>query len=293
MGQVCSTIDPTNKKVIRTIYSQLSFNFTFSQWESIHNTGSILSKKEAIEEITKGQPFGCDLQRISSLPNEHRKCIFICCNTYEKAEYSLGVGPMNDTLAVADYMKKIGFQVFFILNPTSNEFLHYFKHFIGCTVEYLVVYYIGHGGFVNSSDDNNDKKSEALIFDENVVTDNILSEAIANSGKPESSTVCLINDCCHNGKIFDFRPGFFKETRMPSNIYSISSSRISQNSKLTSVGEKDQGIFTFFFFKLLIQDPNLTPISMEQKINQHLQKYDQKYICSTTSPEILNKIVFQ
>lgn len=297
MGQTCSTIDqvkdPTDK-IVQSPYLKLGYNFSFSKWEAAHNTGSIMTLQDEIEEVTKGQPFGCDLRRISSLPNEHRKCIFICCNTYTKPEYSLGVGPINDTLAIASFMRKIGFQIFFILNPTSNEFLHYFKHFIGCTKEYLVVYYVGHGGYLEKTNTDSEKvKNEAFIFDEDYVTDNILSEAIANSGKPESSTVCLISDCCHYGTIYDFKSGHFKEIRMPLNIYSISSSRNYQISKQSSVGDKDHGIFSFYFFRLLMQDPDLTPISMEQKINQYLSKYNQKYVFSATSPEILDKIFFQ
>lgn len=297
MGQTCSSIDHVNgttSKNVQSIYLKLGLNFSSSKWETVHNTGSILAQQEAIEEATKGQPIGCDLQRISSLPNEHRKCVLICCNTYNKPEYSLGVGPMNDTLAVTSFMRNIGFQVFFIHNPTPNEFLHYFKHFVGCTKEYLLVYYTGHGGSIENTN-NNEKndKAEVLIFDENFITDDILSEAIANSGKPESSTVCFLNDCCHNGSIFNFELGYFKGMRMPPKIFSISAIREPKSSTQTSVGQKDQGIFTFYFFKLLLIDNELTPLSIEPKINQYLEKYNQKYICTSTSPEILNQAVFQ
>lgn len=119
---------------------------------------------------------------------------------------------MNDALAVAGYMKQLGFELYFCHNPTSNDFKRYFLHFLNYSQEYLVVYYTGHGASVKDTNgDEDDGFDEALVFDDNFVIDD-LAEIITKSGKPESSKVCLFSDCCHSGTIYDLKEG----SEMPS-----------------------------------------------------------------------------
>lgn len=314
MGQACSSTDNNQtkkgvcsktdqykdqaktiaKKVFTSILSKLGLNFTPQEWDNAHNTGSIDTQQQAVEEVASDQPLGCDLKKMSTLPTDLRRCVFICCNTYTRPDYSLGVGPMNDALAVAGYFKQLGFDLYFAHNPTSEEFLRYFAHFLKNTKEYLVVYYTGHGGSIDDKNgDETDGKDEALVFDDNFVIDDTLAETIANSGKPDNSIVCLFNDCCHSGTIYDLKPGtLFNGKQMPPNIYSLSAARDSETAKQTSVGGKDQGIFTFYFLKLLSQEPGLTPLTMEPKINGYLKKFDQQFMCCSTTPDVLAKPCF-
>lgn len=308
MGQICSSTEEQTKKgickntdvikgqatqiakkVITSVLSKLGLNFTPQEWENAHNTGSIDQQQEAVEEVAYDQPLGCDLKKMNSLPTDLKRCVLICCNTYTRPDYSLGVGPMNDALAVAGFMKQLGFDLYFCHNPTSDEFLDYFFHFLKATKEYLVVYYTGHGASVKDTNgDETDGYDEALVFDDNFVIDDKLAEIICKCGKPESSKVCLFSDCCHSGTIYDLKPG----SSMPPNVFSLSAARDSETAKQTSVDGKDQGIFTFYFFKLLSQQPNLTPLTMEPIINQYLKKFDQHYVASATTPQILSEVVF-
>ena len=241
MGQVCSSTGEETKKgickntdqlkgqattiakkVITSVLSKLGLNFTPEEWDYAHNTGSISEQQEAVEEVANDQPLGCDLQKMNSLPQDLNRCVLICCNTYTRPEYSLGVGPMNDALAVAGFMKQLGFELYFCHNPTSEDFLRYFRHFIHTTKEYLVVYYTGHGASVpDKNGDETDGFDEALVFDDNFVIDDILAQIISNCGKPQSSKVCLFSDCCHSGTIYDLKPG----SSMPSNVFSLSAAR--------------------------------------------------------------------
>ena len=52
---------------------------------------------------------------------------------------------MNDALAIADYFKQLGFDLYFNHNTTSEEFICYLHHFVKNTKKYLVVYNTGHG----------------------------------------------------------------------------------------------------------------------------------------------------
>ena len=297
MGQACSKTDIAKtiaKKVIQCVLNKLNLNFTQQEWDNAHNSGSISNQEQAVEDVAGDQPFGCDLSKMTQLPTNLKRCVLIGCNTYTRPDYSLGVGPMNDALSVASYMKQIGFDLYFTHNPKSKEFVKYLSHFIKYTQEYLVVYYTGHGGSVKDlSGDEEDGNDEALVFDDKFLIDDKLADTIANAGKPDSSKVCLINDCCHSGTIYDLKPGLFNGKQMPDNIFSLSAARDSQTAKQTSVGGKDQGIFTFYLFKILSTNPNLTPKTLEPRINEYIKRFDQNYVCSATSSDILNVPIFQ
>lgn len=80
---------------------------------------------------------------------------------------------------------------------------------------------------------------------------------------------------------------------MPENIMSISAARDSETAKQTSMEGKDQGIFTFYFFKLLQQTPTLTPAKMETEINKYISKYEQVFTKYSTTSELYDKVIFQ
>lgn len=289
MGNLCSkqVVLAVAKKALPLILNQLGLNFSMADWNKYHNQGSVEQNQSDLENL------GTDLKKCSTLPTNLKRAAFVCCNTYTRPDYSLGVGPMNDAITVATYMKELGFAIYFAHNPTSKEYLKYFKHFLGNTTEYLLVYYTGHGASVDDTNgDETDGKDEALVFDDNFLVDDKLADAIANSGKPASSIVCLLSDCCHSGSIYDLQNKVYKG-RMPGNVMSLSAARDSETAKQTSVEGNDQGIFTFYFYKLLSQDATLTPRKMESQIGQYLKKFDQNFVIDSTTDSLLNQTIFQ
>lgn len=290
MGNFCSkeVVKAVAKAVGRSLLNQLGLNFSLDEWFNAHNQGTVEQNQSDLESL------GVDLKTCSSLPTNLAKAVYICCNTYTRAEYSLGVGPMNDAITVAQYMKNLGFSIYFAHNPKSTEFMKYFKHFLKNTKQYLVVYYTGHGASVDDKNgDESDGKDEALVFDDNFVIDDDLATAIAQSGKPASSTVLLLSDCCHSGSIYDLQTGNYGGQKMPENIMSISAARDSETAKQTSVGGNDQGIFTFYFYKLLSEDATLTPKKMQSTIGQYLKRFEQSYVCYSTTESLLDKTIFK
>jgi hypothetical protein len=160
---------------------------------------------------------------------------------------------MNDAITVAQYMSSIGFSVYFIHNPTSDEFKKSVAHFVKHTQQQLLVYYTGHGASVDDQNgDEADKKDEALVFDDAFVPDGDLVKQLSESGKPASSRVILMNDCCHSGSIWDLSSG------SPTGIVSISAAKDSETAKQTAMEGADRGIFTFYVFTLLTAPPKLT-----------------------------------
>lgn len=278
-----------NGKIGKAILSKLNLNFTKQEWEETHEAGTVEENKEEMDEI------GYNVAKTQTLKNQDlKKIVFICCNTYERPEYSLGVGPMNDAITVASYMKDIGFIVYYAHNPKSQEFMKYFRYFYHWTTEYLVVYYTGHGASVKDTNgDEDDKLDEALVFDDDFIVDDELAELLGTAEKKPNSKVLLLSDCCHSGSIYDLQTGTYQGLKMPANLMSISAARDKQTAKQTTVGSKDQGIFTFYFFKLLQETPTLTPLTMETAINKYISKYEQVFTRYSTSGELYEQVIFQ
>lgn len=270
------------------LLNKLGLNFSIEDWLKAHNEGTV---EQNTAELDKN---ATNLAKLENMPTGLTKAVFICCNTYTRPDYSLGVGPLNDAITVAEYMKSIGFTVYYLHNPKSQEFLKYFKYFLANTQNYLVIYYTGHGASVDDTNgDEADGKDEALVFDDAFIVDDVLADTIANSGKPQSSKVCLLSDCCHSGSIYDLQSGNFKGRQMPQNVMSLSAAKDEETAKQTSIEGTDSGIFTFYFFKLLAAKTSLTPKQMDGEINGYLKKFDQNYICYATNPPFLDQTIFQ
>lgn len=126
VGNICSS--SAAKKVVaalgQSLLNKLGLKFSIEEWIKAHNSGTIE------ENTTELETYGTDLSKCDVLPTSLNNAALICCNMYTRQDYSLGVGPMNDSITVASYMKSIGFTVYFAHNPTSVDFLKYYKHFI-------------------------------------------------------------------------------------------------------------------------------------------------------------------
>lgn len=289
MGNACSK--KSNKEVSKNVASahssKIGLNFSLDEWKTYHNEGTIERNQAELQRL------GTDLKKIDAFPKCVTRAAFICCNTYTTPENSLDVGPINDAITVASYMKKIGFTIFYLHNPKSSEFTKYFKNFIQKTAEYLVIYYTGHGANVDDKLDGTDFKGEALIFDDSYLFSDKLTDIIIHSGKPPISKVCLITDCCHSNPVYNFKEVESKGKKLPSNVLSFTTFRSSQNAKQTSVGGTDYGVFTFYFYKLLSQDDSMTPKSMESQIEIYLNRFQQNIVVYSSSDSLLGEPLFK
>lgn len=289
MGNICSkkTKDASEKAYL-PILTELGLNFSLDDWRNFHKEGSIEQYQAELENL------GVDLKKSQSFPKCLTRAVFICCNTYTKPEYSLGVGPLNDAITVANYMKKIGFNIYFIHNSRSIEYMKYFKNFLQKTTEYLFIYYIGHSACDDAKNEDGLKiKDEALIFDDNYLFDDKLVDDLINSKKSESCKVYLLSDCCHSSHIYNLQASVSSGKKFPPNIMVFSTVRQSETVKETSVGGTDYGIFTFYFFKILSQNDSITPNKMESQIDQYLKRFQQNFVVYSTTESLLNEPIFK
>ncbi|OHT07748.1 Clan CD, family C14, metacaspase-like cysteine peptidase [Tritrichomonas foetus] len=267
--------------------ANLGTDFTDEDWGKAHNSGDCETCKNKLNSK------GVNLQNAKSLPRPSDKSVFICCNSYEKPEYSLGVGPINDSISVGTYLAKQGFKIYFAHNPTSSEYKKYIKHFVENTKSVLVCYYTGHGSSITDGNhDEVDGKDEAVVFDDDVVLDDELAEILSKCNKPEKSKCVMINDCCHSGTIWELDSNRYRKRKTPNGIISMAASSDDQTSKQTSIGGKDQGIFTYYFFTILGNYPKITPNEMKEKIEEYISRFNQTFTVFSTSPELKDSQIF-
>lgn len=264
-------------------------DFNEEQWQAMHN------QTDETETRTKLWSHGTDLlsKEVEGFDADVKKALLICCNTYTTPGYELGVGPMNDAIHVAERFESLGYDVFFMHNPKSTDFVPWLGWFFEHAQQSLLVYYTGHGASVKDDDgDEADGMDEALVFDDKgFVRDDELLTCAQDRKTNDDLHVVLLSDCCHSGSIWDLQSE--KRKNLPPNMISLSAARDSQTAKQTSIGGADQGIFTHYFLKFLAAEPEITAKDMRGKINGFISKYDQHFTVHATRPKLVNEPIVQ
>lgn len=222
----------------------------------------------------------------------NRKILFVVVNTYNKPQYALGVGPLNDAITVAIGHKKFGYQVLFLLNSTPTQFKKWLKFILKNTENDLTIFYTGHGcSLKDTTGEESDGYDEVMLFDNGYVKDDELCEYLIKYA--HGQRIVLLTDCCHSGSIWDIQSGLqHSKSDMKPNIISLSSAKDDQTAKQTKVKAMDQGIFTYYFWELMNDNEAITIKEMETKINPLIGYFKQHFTVATTSPEMLNEEIF-
>lgn len=229
---------------------------------------------------------------VSRIPKDMGKICFICVNTYTSYRLNLGTGPVNDAVSLAKRVKACGYEVYFIHNPHSRNFLKYLDVFFQNTAEELIVYYVGHGTTVSDTNgDEEDGHDEAFVFDDGNIVDDVLIEHLIDCKHPDSKLI-LITDACHSGSIWDIQGGCVHGRELPKRIISLSAASDRQTAKQTMIDRQEQGIFTSNMTKLLKAEPELSPNALAPKMRAQLRKFGQTFTVGTTSPELLDEPLF-
>ncbi|OHS98305.1 Clan CD, family C14, metacaspase-like cysteine peptidase [Tritrichomonas foetus] len=221
------------------------------------------------------------------------KACFVLCNTYTKPSYKLGVGPLNDALTVANNHYQMGYSIYYLHNPRKQLFLDCLKIFLKFTKQNLTIFYTGHGASIpDKSGDESDGFDEVLVFDVGYIVDDLLLKTLVENTNPKSR-VLLLSDCCHSGSIWDIQSARAKSVKLSPNIVSISAAKDSQTAKQTTIGQKSQGIFTYYFWSIVNSDPHITIKDMEAKINGSLKRFNQHYTYACSAPGLENQPIFE
>ena len=267
----------------------LGNNFTKAQFQQVRASSTIeavLADFNKIGTLLNGKPTSS--VNVGSL---NRVC-FLMCNTYTRSDYHLGVGPLNDAYTVASNHHKMGFTIYFLHNSTKEEFIEYLKLFLKHTKKELTIFFTGHGASVKDKNgDESDGFDEAMVFDKGYIVDDDLAKILRENANGKTRII-LLTDCCHSGSIWDIQSCKKLGIKMPPNIISLSAAKDSQTAKQTTIGKKSQGIFTYFFWKFVNEDPKITPKQLEGKINPSIKNFNQCFVIAATSDEMENKPIF-
>lgn len=257
--------------------------------QDFQNARMKLSMDQALKELNS---LAKDLSKKPVIPKSMKKACFLCCNTYTKPAYRLGVGPLNDTITVALNHKKLGYECYFLHNPTPDQFMQFLQKFIAQTTGNLTVFFTGHGANVKDKNgDESDGMDEAMVFDTGHIVDDKLVQLISKANG--RTKIVLLTDCCHSGSIWDLQSANDHGLKLPKNIVSLSAAKDSQTAKQTKMKQKDQGIFTYYFWKIFNENPNCTVKTMEPKINAGISRFKQHFTIASTSPNMLSEPLFK
>lgn len=254
--------------------------FERDQFQRQHNANHI---EFALQQLSS---IGTDLSKISPkvpLPMAvpHPKILFIICNTYTAEQYKLGSGPLNDSIAVASFLKQLGYTVFYLHNTTSKIFIEWFRHILKNATADLTLFFAGYA--ITPKEEEANGKNDVIYFDDGYVKDEEISDLLSQCRGPKQRTV-LLTDCCHSGTVWDLDS--FKK-KAPQNVLSISAAKDSE-----PLDSKDQGIFTFFFWKIWSQNQSITIKQMKEEIAAPLSKYNLHLDYYLTTPELADQPIF-
>ncbi|EAY09426.1 hypothetical protein TVAG_420480 [Trichomonas vaginalis G3] len=267
----------------RVLMSKLGMNFSLDEWNNARLEGDVQTHLENAKTL------GTDLSKASkSSISNLDKAVFICINTYVSEQITLGVGPMNDGINVAEAMAAKKWPIFFLHNPTQAQYLEWLDVFLANTKSELITYYTGHGTQVDGGDgQENDSKNEAYVFENGsqveCTPDDTLQKHLVQYKTNANLKVILLSDCCHSGTIWDLN-----KSDSPQNCISISAAQDKQTAKQTQVESKEQGIFTYYLMKFLEQNPTATPNWLGEQMLPYLTKFQQNFTVQTSTQSLLD-----
>lgn len=220
------------------------------------------------------------------------KVLFVIVNTYEKPNYKLGVGPLNDSITVALNHVKMGYRMVYLHNSTTTHFLKWLKFILKKTQSDLTIFYTGHGSYVRDrSGDESDGYDEVMLFDNGYIIDDELANYLCRYA--HGQRIVLLSDCCHSGSMWDIQSMIQgKSCNIKPNIISISAAKDSQTAKQTKIKSKDQGIFTFYFWQIWEQKVKISAKDMERKINPSISRFSQHFTFASTTENLPNEPIF-
>ena len=207
----------------------------------------------------------------SDLPTcDLNKVCFILINDYDEEDHELGVGPLNDGYLVGLKHHRLGFKVFYLYNPQSDEFASYLAFFLKNTTDALTIFYSGR-------DDN----SEGIEFNNGSLSKSSISEIISSSPN-NKSRVMFITDSLGGGSVFDIK-GL-------SNAISFS---VQKSGEIDSKEVKrTHGIFTYYFCKITSDCPNITPNRLVERMNPSLCRFNEVFTCEFNNKELGESPIF-
>jgi hypothetical protein len=234
----------------------------------------------AVDPVRLLKTHGRDLSRIplSGIPVDMVKSALIYVDTHSSYRLNLGTIAINDSVSLTKVLKAHEFQVFFIHNATSADFLNYLDAILNNTSQQLVIFSVGHG-----------VTDAAFVFQDGSISGDDFAKHITDNKVPECRVV-LISDSCSPGSIWDLQG---TEWSLPPGVVALSATtatgNISQTVATAQFDRLEQGVFTFNLTKLIKAEPEITPNELTAKMSAVLRLHRQTFVLGATSQDLLEQ----
>lgn len=218
----------------------------------------------------------------NDMPKEgYDKVCLILINNFEHHKHDPQIGAMNDGYLFGLYHHRLGFKVFYLNNCIEGNYSKYLQFFLFHTTENLTVFYSG--------PDTIDFGSHGIEFKDKSVTSNQFGRLIArdNNGK---SKIVFVSDCTTGGSVFDIQMVNKVNNPSPSEMISFSVNKSTDPN--TKKGRRSHGLFTYYFCKILYDDPSISAQRLVERTNAFLGRFGESINCDTTNPLIMNESIY-
>ncbi|KAK8843076.1 hypothetical protein M9Y10_025267 [Tritrichomonas musculus] len=252
--------------------------FSEKKFQEIHQISNNKEMNESLRRV------GICLNKadLTKLPKKGvDKVCFILVNNYEKDADGLGVGPLNDAYLFALIHKKLGYNIAYLYNPGLAKFVLSLEYFLEHTTSALTIYYTG-----RDSESKVSNISHGITFDNHKeIFSSIEFGKTVGQKWNGKCRIMILHDCSCGGSIFNMHSA--KSTVNGPDIEIVS---YTVNKKNLKPKEKrlSQGLFTYYFCKLLRQFPNSTPQEMANMLTLSFERFKVGFI-PVLSREKLNE----
>lgn len=256
--------------------------FTDKQYQKVHE----LSKPSDVIESFHRIGMTLNNVRIADIPKDYcDKVCFILINNYKNESKNLGVGPLNDAYLFAKIHRKLGFKIAFLYNPDKLTFIKTLEFFLMHTMVNLTIFYAG-----RDSSSKQTRTSHGILFDGEQIpySSTELGKLVGEKSNGQCK-VLIISDCGSGGSIFNMKAATKTENAHCSTLVSFSTDK-----KLLEPKERrrTQGLFTYYFCKLIRQFPNSSPNEMVDILNQSFERFGMSFNSQLSSDDVGDQPIY-
>lgn len=209
----------------------------------------------------------------SSIPTgDLDKICFILINDYDDEDGNkLGVGPLNDGYLVGLKHHRLGYKIFYLYNPSSNEFENLLPFFMKNTEDQLTVFYSGRV----------DDQNGIQFCNHDTLSKSEISEIVLKNNTG-SNKVVFVSDCLGGGSVFAINGGY--------NMVSFFVNKSGSSESKENI--RSQGIFTYYFCKFIYECPHISPNRLIERMNASMNRFNKVSTCEFTNEELGENQIF-
>lgn len=212
-------------------------------------------------------------ENVDEIPTtELTRVCLILINNYEHEKHDPKIGSMNDGYLLGLNHHRLGFKIFYLYNCQSNQYTKVLNFFLKNTKIQLTVYYSGPDSI------------DGIEFKDEKVSCNQFGDIISNC-KNDNCKFVFISDCISGGSVFDIQ----KVSTQKMITFSVN--------KIAEPDSKDakrsHGIFTYYFCKIIYEQPNITPKRFYDRMNAFLKRFNESFTYDFTDKNLEDESIFQ